>query len=109
MGTALTVIIPEGIRSLYTMGNDRIEQRSAEHQDYSQTIGLSLVLGFVFMMLVDISQRRSNIGSEKKNGATLTLGLVVHAAGTKICDCSSVYVINFHELHITSKMRVASC
>ncbi|KAH8256376.1 hypothetical protein KR032_005304 [Drosophila birchii] len=78
VGTALTVIIPEGIRSLYTMG-------PAEHQDYSQKIGLSLVLGFVFMMLVDVSQRRSNIGGETKNGATtLTLGLVVHAAADGI-------------------------
>ncbi|KAH8342778.1 hypothetical protein KR084_012821 [Drosophila pseudotakahashii] len=76
VGTALAVIIPEGIRSLY-MGNGRPQ----EHQDYSQTIGLSLVLGFVFMMLVDISQRKSNVGSDKKNNATLTLGLVVHAAG----------------------------
>ncbi|XP_037730993.1 zinc transporter ZIP9-B isoform X1 [Drosophila subpulchrella] len=81
VGTALAVIIPEGIRSLY-MGNGRPQQPTPdpEHQDYSQTIGLSLVLGFVFMMLVDISQRKSNVGSDKKNNATLTLGLVVHAA-----------------------------
>ncbi|XP_037731063.1 zinc transporter ZIP9-B isoform X2 [Drosophila subpulchrella] len=80
VGTALAVIIPEGIRSLY-MGNGRPQQPTPdpEHQDYSQTIGLSLVLGFVFMMLVDISQRKSNVGSDKKNNATLTLGLVVHA------------------------------
>ncbi|XP_036676829.1 zinc transporter ZIP9 isoform X2 [Drosophila suzukii] len=64
------------------MGNGRPQQPTPgpEHQDYSQTIGLSLVLGFVFMMLVDISQRKSNVGSDKKNNATLTLGLVVHAA-----------------------------
>ncbi|XP_017000291.1 zinc transporter ZIP9 [Drosophila takahashii] len=79
VGTALAVIIPEGIRSLY-MGNGRPQDLTPEHQDYSQTIGLSLVLGFVFMMLVDISQRKSNVGSDKKNNATLTLGLVVHAA-----------------------------
>ncbi|XP_017062595.1 zinc transporter ZIP9-B [Drosophila eugracilis] len=81
VGTALTVIIPEGIQSLY-MGSGQRKQLipGQEHQDYSQTIGLSLVLGFVFMMLVDISQRKSNAGSQKKNDATLTLGLVVHAA-----------------------------
>jgi len=67
------------------MGNGRPQQPTPgpEHQDYSQTIGLSLVLGFVFMMLVDISQRKSNVGSDKKNNATLTLGLVVHAAGNQ--------------------------
>ncbi|XP_017056791.1 zinc transporter ZIP9-B [Drosophila ficusphila] len=80
VGTALAVIIPEGIRSLY-MGSGQPQLISdPEHQDYSKTIGLSLVLGFVFMMLVDISQRKSNIGSDKKSNATLTLGLVVHAA-----------------------------
>ncbi|XP_016967444.1 zinc transporter ZIP9 isoform X2 [Drosophila biarmipes] len=80
VGTALAVIIPEGIRSLYS-GNTRPQQRTPdpELQDYSQTIGLSLVLGFVFMMLVDISQRKNNVGSDKKNNTTLTLGLVVHA------------------------------
>nr|NP_001284713.1 Zinc/iron regulated transporter-related protein 102B, isoform F [Drosophila melanogaster]NP_651919.3 Zinc/iron regulated transporter-related protein 102B, isoform E [Drosophila melanogaster]AAF59351.3 Zinc/iron regulated transporter-related protein 102B, isoform E [Drosophila melanogaster]AHN58214.1 Zinc/iron regulated transporter-related protein 102B, isoform F [Drosophila melanogaster] len=81
VGTALVVIIPEGIRSLY-VGSGQSQKRTSvpEQPDYSQTIGLSLVLGFVFMMLVDISQRKSNVGSNKKNNATLTLGLVVHAA-----------------------------
>ncbi|KAH8269776.1 hypothetical protein KR018_001477 [Drosophila ironensis] len=81
VGTALTVIIPEGIRSLYT-GSANTHQIRPE-LDYSQTIGLSLVLGFVFMMMVDVSQRR-NVGNDKKNTATLTLGLVVHAAADGI-------------------------
>ncbi|XP_017126191.1 zinc transporter ZIP9-B [Drosophila elegans] len=80
VGTALAVIIPEGIRSLYDGSGRQHLTPGPELQDYSQTIGLSLVLGFVFMMLVDVSQRKSNIGGDKKNGATLTLGLVVHAA-----------------------------
>ncbi|EDW99306.1 zinc transporter ZIP9-A [Drosophila yakuba] len=81
VGTALIVIIPEGIRSLY-VGSAPFRNLTSvpEQPDYSQTIGLSLVLGFVFMMLVDICQRKSNAGSNKKNNATLTLGLVVHAA-----------------------------
>ncbi|XP_017155728.1 zinc transporter ZIP9-B isoform X1 [Drosophila miranda] len=85
VGTALAVIIPEGIRSLY-MDSERTTDLTPgpKPQDYSQTIGLSLVLGFVFMMLVDVSQRRSNIGSDEKNTATLTLGLVVHAAADGI-------------------------
>ncbi|KAH8418161.1 hypothetical protein KR009_006702 [Drosophila setifemur] len=85
VGTALAVIIPEGIRSLY-IGNERTLQLTSKDgvHDYSRTIGLSLVLGFVFMMMVDVSQRRSNIGNDKKNSATLTLGLVVHAAADGI-------------------------
>lgn len=91
VGTALTVIIPEGIRALY-MGNKRppIEAgdttqkehtSSLDAQDYSRTIGLSLVLGFVFMMLVDqVSQKKTN-GNESEKNITATLGLVVHAAG----------------------------
>ncbi|KAL7726664.1 hypothetical protein ACLKA6_017706 [Drosophila palustris] len=68
VGTALTVIIPEA-------GSE------TEPQDYSRTIGLSLVLGFVFMMLVDqVSQRKTNNGSENDKNITATLGLVVHAA-----------------------------
>ncbi|XP_068153097.1 zinc transporter ZIP9 [Drosophila tropicalis] len=99
VGTALAVIIPEGIRSLY-MDNERTQTHATneatgaaadhieghEHQDYSQTIGLSLVLGFVFMMLVDVCQRRSSSSANggEKNTATLTLGLVVHAAADGI-------------------------
>lgn len=103
VGTALTVIIPEGIRSLYMDSHPPKVPASAaaaeniddmakldaasfyeRHQthDYSRTIGLSLVLGFVFMMLVDqASQRKSSKGSENERNITATLGLVVHAAG----------------------------
>lgn len=106
VGTALTVIIPEGIRSLYSTdvliapGQESLlnKQQSSdgtedpkiqpvgvatahlrhEEVDHSSTIGLSLVLGFVFMMLVDqISQRQSTASD---HNITATLGLVVHAA-----------------------------
>ncbi|KAH8376043.1 hypothetical protein KR093_010963 [Drosophila rubida] len=94
VGTALTVIIPEGIRSLYMESyralapNDAdkimISGNRTKQLDYSQTIGLSLVLGFVFMMLVDqVSQRqtkKTNNGNGHDNNITATLGLVVHAA-----------------------------
>ncbi|KAM8702753.1 hypothetical protein ACLKA7_005119 [Drosophila subpalustris] len=91
VGTALTVIIPEGIRSLYMdskreISTDAVSNKlsagsETEPQDYSRTIGLSLVLGFVFMMLVDqVSQRKTNNGSENDKNITATLGLVVHAA-----------------------------
>ncbi|XP_055922438.1 zinc transporter ZIP9 [Eupeodes corollae] len=102
VGTALTVIIPEGIRSLYSSDTivpvQQILQskqiiassedpsvvapdaahRSPIEVDHSSTIGLSLVLGFVFMMLIDqISQRKS---AASDHNITATLGLVVHAA-----------------------------
>ncbi|KAM7346867.1 zinc/iron regulated transporter-related protein 102B [Cochliomyia hominivorax] len=94
VGTALTVIIPEGIRSLYTEGETptaiktttNTAQPSAplthgDEKDHSRTIGLSLVLGFVFMMLVDqISQKRQKNSSPNDKNITATLGLVVHAA-----------------------------
>ncbi|XP_030566515.1 zinc transporter ZIP9 isoform X2 [Drosophila novamexicana] len=89
VGTALTVIIPEGIRSLYmdtqqTQTDANTSQLSAgliKPHDYSRTIGLSLVLGFVFMMLVDqVSQRKTNKGNDNDKNITATLGLVVHAA-----------------------------
>uniref|UniRef100_A0A1B0GBN4 Uncharacterized protein n=1 Tax=Glossina morsitans morsitans TaxID=37546 RepID=A0A1B0GBN4_GLOMM len=106
VGTALTVIIPEGIRSLYTevivkkeimpasllavtFANADItkvtklhhKHHSNEIPDHSRTIGFSLILGFVFMMLIDqISQRRHSASSANDKDITTTLGLVVHAA-----------------------------
>ncbi|KAH8272485.1 hypothetical protein KR044_009478 [Drosophila immigrans] len=98
VGTALTVIIPEGIRSLYMDSRRALVLNDADKMemvkgirvqqlDYSRTIGLSLVLGFVFMMLVDqVSQRqtkKTNNGNEHDKNITATLGLVVHAAGDR--------------------------
>ncbi|XP_055595022.1 zinc transporter ZIP9-like [Uranotaenia lowii] len=87
VGTALTVIIPEGIRSLYD--ESKLEAKVSEtsgppgHKhsadEHSSTIGLSLVLGFVFMMLVDQVSSRRKEGTNERN-LTATIGLVVHAA-----------------------------
>ncbi|CAG9804888.1 unnamed protein product [Chironomus riparius] len=93
VGTALIVIIPEGVRSLYA--NDKTPPQNhgkevTEHdepEDFSKTIGLSLVLGFVFMMLVDqISSRHTHNPDMKdaKKNSTATIGLVVHAAADGI-------------------------
>ncbi|XP_029709256.2 zinc transporter ZIP9 [Aedes albopictus] len=87
VGTALTVIIPEGIRSLYdeskleakTMGTSDAPDHKHSADEHSSTIGLSLVLGFVFMMLVDQVSSRRREGSNERN-LTATIGLVVHAA-----------------------------
>ncbi|EFN64470.1 Zinc transporter ZIP9 [Camponotus floridanus] len=58
VGTALAVIIPEG--NLHSL------------------IGISLVLGFVFMLLIDQCSARKSGGRQKS--ITATLGLIVHAA-----------------------------
>lgn len=72
VGTALAVIIPEGIRALFT-GND-----AGVHSDPHSLIGITLVLGFVFMLLVDQCSTKRSGGRERS--VTATLGLVVHAA-----------------------------
>ncbi|XP_076640386.1 zinc/iron regulated transporter-related protein 102B isoform X1 [Colletes latitarsis] len=79
VGTALAVIIPEGIRVLFTGGNNSDQGfYNAPHS----LIGISLILGFVFMLLVDQCSARRNGGRERS--VTATLGLVVHAAADGI-------------------------
>ncbi|XP_050340941.1 zinc transporter ZIP9-A-like, partial [Bactrocera neohumeralis] len=104
VGTALTVIIPEGIRSLYmdtltpnlpevgkisarkvekSLFSATTETFNVDHMrepDFSRTIGVSLVLGFVFMLLVDHISQHKSVNSSKDKNITATLGLVVHAA-----------------------------
>nr|BAN21256.1 conserved hypothetical protein [Riptortus pedestris] len=96
VGTALSVIIPEGIRALFSsipipkapavsVTHSAVEAAGEHNQpDLNGAIGLSLVFGFVVMLLVDqISSRRNRdvesgtIGSPK---LTATVGLVVHSA-----------------------------
>lgn len=111
-GTALAVIIPEGVHALYeevleaghhhAHGQAEVsapEQKVGEgavgpshehphgHEQLHAFIGLSLVLGFVFMLLVDqigSSHMHSTDDPEAGRAAstkiTTTLGLVVHAA-----------------------------
>lgn len=75
VGTALAVIIPEGIRSLFD--GETVGEQGA-HSDLHAHIGITLVLGFVFMLLVDQCSARRSGGRERS--FTATLGLVVHAA-----------------------------
>uniref|UniRef100_A0A0K2TBB5 Zinc transporter ZIP9like [Takifugu rubripes] n=1 Tax=Lepeophtheirus salmonis TaxID=72036 RepID=A0A0K2TBB5_LEPSM len=77
LGTALTVIIPEGILTL-------IKGYAPHYEAIDKPIGISLVLGFLFMLLVDqiasyASSSPENSSSKRLNWTT-TLGLVVHAA-----------------------------
>ncbi|XP_051724470.1 zinc transporter ZIP9 [Ctenopharyngodon idella] len=111
-GTALAVIIPEGVHALYEEmlegghhhGHGQVEtevsdakvaeavvgpsgEHSHSHEQLHAYIGVSLVLGFVFMLLVDQIGSAHMHNSDDPEAArtasskvTTTLGLVVHAA-----------------------------
>lgn len=110
-GTALAVIVPEGVHALYedilegkhhqgsetqnVIASDKAAEVPVAHEhehshDHTQLhayIGVSLVLGFVFMLLVDqigSSHVHSTDDPEAARSSnskiTTTLGLVVHAA-----------------------------
>lgn len=99
VGTALAVIIPEGVRSLtFEAHSEELPKENAthshEHNDPFSVIGVSLVLGFVFMLLVDqvrlepktklvtmqITTPQLQVSQSKTENMTATIGLVVHAA-----------------------------
>lgn len=111
VGTALSVIIPEGVNTLYAshefhhhLQSEKINVK-IENIDHS-SIGLTLIIGFVFMLLVDQIAYRHSLNystlptdnfesgelpsrphtSNKKNSSkiTATLGLVVHSAADGI-------------------------
>nr|AII20595.1 membrane androgen receptor [Cynoscion nebulosus] len=112
-GTALAVIIPEGVHALYEeilegghhshgqAGVVEVSESKGEaesvlsaggkhehsHEQLHACIGVSLVLGFVFMLLVDQIGSSHMHSTEDPESArvtsskiTTTLGLVVHAA-----------------------------
>ncbi|KAK9502330.1 hypothetical protein O3M35_011123 [Rhynocoris fuscipes] len=90
VGTALSVIIPEGIRALFssTLSHKRLVTTHTlsainEAPDLHAVIGVSLVLGFIVMLLVDqisSSHNRGDIEGGSKPKVTATIGLVVHSA-----------------------------
>lgn len=100
VGTALAVIIPEGIRSLFINGHlhESSEAGAAagvlkENPDLHSVIGVSLVIGFVLMLLIDQCSTSHSRGQYdplrpadmegiiiERPKITATLGLVVHAA-----------------------------
>jgi len=90
LGTALSVIIPEGMQTLNMayQQNDHHHEEGEEHAEnpVPHLIGVSLVLGFIFMLVIDqvaSSRSRGDVegGGKKGNVSwTATLGLVVHAA-----------------------------
>jgi len=100
VGTALSVIIPEGMQTLNMAynshhgsedkhsGHEHSPGPQTEHQEdpVPHLIGVSLVLGFIFMLIVDqvaaSKTRDVEAGGGRKGTVswTATLGLVVHAA-----------------------------
>lgn len=100
VGTALSVIIPEGMQTLnmaYSQEHTGHEHKESgtehghEHEHVENPvphiIGVSLVLGFIFMLIVDqvataMSASRDVESNKLSRSAswTATLGLVVHAA-----------------------------
>eukprot|EP00105_Crassostrea_gigas_P036769 XP_019920917.1 PREDICTED: zinc transporter ZIP9 isoform X1 [Crassostrea gigas] len=112
VGTALAVIIPEGINAMYTSGDHshhheshskETEKHTAtghEHHEHHHStmdvhslIGITLVSGFIFMLIVDqiggahahahapADTEAGQTLQQNRNRITATLGLVVHAAG----------------------------
>jgi len=95
VGTALSVIIPEGMQTLnmaYRQDRHSHEEKHSEEEHDNPVphlIGISLVLGFVFMLIVDqiASSKSRDIEAGGKRSPvswTATLGLVVHAAADGI-------------------------
>ncbi|KAA0197982.1 hypothetical protein HAZT_HAZT002374 [Hyalella azteca] len=130
VGTAFTVIIPEGIRTLYIscLEEDMVSSKTPSaaaarkelepvnevvaapahehqhHRDNEMIVALSLLLGFLFMLFVDMLSTsshfhspRGDLDSNPSSGVllmqssnktrrvcTATLGLVVHAAADGI-------------------------
>ncbi|XP_023344039.1 LOW QUALITY PROTEIN: zinc transporter ZIP9-B-like [Eurytemora carolleeae] len=92
VGTALSVIIPEGMVETLNMAySEKHHGHGEDKEDHDNPvphlIGVSLVLGFIFMLVVDqiaVSKSRDieSGGAGRKGNVswTATLGLVVHAA-----------------------------
>lgn len=101
-GTALSIIIPEGVELVQDSWKDRYCSSVVQSQNISESnstlppaaekplrphlfIGLSLVVGFVFMFLVDqianyCTIHESQARMSSNYSVTATLGLVIHAA-----------------------------
>ncbi|TRY75193.1 hypothetical protein TCAL_10434 [Tigriopus californicus] len=100
VGTALAVIIPEGMQALIKASQAHASSdhhhEGAAHDAFEgldRSIGMALVLGFLFMLLVDQLASKASKSDLEANASTLagrnvswttTLGLVVHAAADGI-------------------------
>ncbi|XP_050405555.1 zinc transporter ZIP9-B [Patella vulgata] len=147
VGTALSVIIPEGVHAMYSSGRrhgasyHHVEKLAPEtirrnaniklihsnvkedgledsHHDMSEEhsrIGISLVAGFIFMLLVDqLGGSHFHAASDLESGSealahnrnkiTATVGLVVHAAADGVALGAA---ITLAENHITMIVFIA--
>ena len=97
IGTALTVIIPEGVASLYLSLSENPSSGIDRNIVFpQQTLGLSLILGFAFMFLVDqfghAQQSHTKISVSELSDLELrnssrtaaALGLLIHSAADGI-------------------------
>ncbi|XP_061174385.1 zinc transporter ZIP9-like isoform X2 [Saccostrea echinata] len=130
VGTALAVIIPEGINAMYTSGDHghthHHESSSKETEKHSATehghhehhhttadvhslIGITLVAGFIFMLIVDQiggahahahaptdAEAGQTTLQQNRNRITATLGLVVHAAADGIALGAATVLAHTH-------------
>lgn len=127
VGTALAVIIPEGINAMYTSGDHdhHHESHSKESEKHTATghehhehhhsmmdvhslIGVTLVSGFIFMLLVDqiggahahahapTDAEAGQTLQQNRNRITATLGLVVHAAADGIALGAATVLAHTH-------------
>lgn len=127
VGTALAVIIPEGINAMYTSGDHshhheshskETEKHTAtghEHHEHHHStmdvhslIGITLVSGFIFMLIVDqiggahahahapTDTEAGQTLQQNRNRITATLGLVVHAAADGIALGAATVLAHTH-------------
>lgn len=127
VGTALAVIIPEGINAMYTSGDHshhheshskETEKHTAtghEHHEHHHStmdvhslIGITLVSGFIFMLIVDqiggahahahapADTEAGQTLQQNRNRITATLGLVVHAAADGIALGAATVLAHTH-------------
>lgn len=129
VGTALAVIIPEGINAMYTSGDhdhshhheshsketDKHTATGQEHHEHHHSttdvhslIGVTLVSGFIFMLIVDqiggahahahapADTEAGQTLQQNRNRITATLGLVVHAAADGIALGAATVLAHTH-------------
>ncbi|KAG0725288.1 Zinc transporter ZIP9 [Chionoecetes opilio] len=95
VGTSLTVIIPEGVNTLFSLQTNQKSHATAtnenpspgSHTEPHNLVGPPLVLGFLLMLIIDqfAGGHRKQVDTESGSSRgprsfTATLGLVVHAA-----------------------------
>ena len=127
VGTALAVIVPEGVQTLIgalsrsaasAAATAAAQEQSGHSHDaghldgLDRAIGISLVLGFLFMLLVDqCASKKGNFASDLEGGGsrkgtvswTTTLGLVVHAAADGIAMGAAATT---HQTDVEGALRV---